>query len=121
MLFIVNDNNFMTDTANATSPAVHKVDYKNVKYVKEMLDNVILAMGKDVGDIGRIDLSSYNEKVCYKVMANSEDTGFRIYCLDKEVWIAYFSWFGEKKDAWTANYIFSVSYKESQAEVTSNL
>jgi hypothetical protein len=109
VLFTFKDGSFSTDTTNAKAPSVHKVNYENVKYVEENLNNVILTMGKDAGDIGKIDLSSYNEKLCFKVMANSEDTGFRIYCLDKEVWIAYFSWFGEKKDAWTANYIFSVS------------
>ncbi len=108
VLFIINDGSFSTDTAYAAAPSVHKVNYENVKYVEEDLNNAIFTMGKDMG---KIDLSSYNKKVCYKVTANSEDTGYRIYCLDDKVWIAYFSWFGEKKNSWDANYIFSVSIR----------
>lgn len=106
VLFIVNEKGFSVDTANATSSSVHKADYENVIYIEENLHNVILTMGEGVGNI---DLSSYNEKLCYKVMSNSEDTGFRIYCLDNEIWIAHFSWYGGKKNAWWADYIFSVS------------
>jgi hypothetical protein len=110
VLFTVKEGSFSTDTTKSKAPSVHKVNYENVKYVEEKLNDVILTMGKDAGDIGKIDLSSYNEKLCYKVMSNSEDTGFRIYCLDNDVWIAYFSRIGEKKDTWMANYIFSVSH-----------
>ncbi|HEX3029080.1 MAG TPA: hypothetical protein VHT34_07225 [Clostridia bacterium] len=108
VLFVIGDGYFSTDTSNAATPSVYKVDYENVKYVEESLNNSIFTRGKDTGEI---DLSSYNKKVCYKVINNSEDTGYRIYCLDDEVWIAYFSWFGEKKSSWDANYIFSVSIR----------
>jgi hypothetical protein len=106
VLFTVNDKNFSADTANATAPSVHKADYENVLYIEENLHNAILTMGDS---ISRIDLSSYDEKTCFKVMSNSKDTGFRIYYLDNEIWIAHFSWYGSKKNAWWADYIFSVS------------
>jgi len=105
VLFTINEKSFSVDTANATAPSVHKADFENVIYVKENLHNTILTMGEGISNI---DLSSYNEKICYKVMSNSEDTGFRIYCLDNEIWIAHFSWYGRKKNAWWADYIFSV-------------
>ena len=104
--FTVKEKNFIVDTVNATAPSVHKEDYENVTYVEENIHNTILTMGESIGNI---DLSSYNEKSCYKVMSNSADTGFRIYYLDNEIWIAHFSWYGEKKKAWWADYIFSVS------------
>ena len=106
VLFAVNEKRFSTDTTNAMAPSVQEVDYEDVIYVEENLGNAILTMGEGIGNI---DLSLYNGKYCYKVMSNNEDTGFRIYSLDNEIWIAHFSWYGTAKNAWCADYIFAVS------------
>lgn len=62
ILFTLKDGSFSTDITKAKEPSVLKVNYENVRYLEESLDNVILTMGKNAGDLGKIDLSSYNKK-----------------------------------------------------------
>ena len=109
-LFIVGMKTFDADISNAVAPSVKEAAFKHVGYIQEALDGSISAMGKDVGSI---DISAYHETTSYKVMVNAEDTGFRIYYLDKDVWIGHFSWYGEKKDVWWADYIFSVKLHDN--------
>ncbi|PKM84415.1 MAG: hypothetical protein CVU86_07320 [Firmicutes bacterium HGW-Firmicutes-11] len=85
-LFTVSKDGFSVDTADASEPSQKEVTYDNVTYVREDLED---ATG-------------------YKVMSDSEDTGFRIYYLDEEVWIGHYSWYGQNNDAWWADYIFGV-------------
>jgi hypothetical protein len=89
-LFTVGKDSFSTDSSAASAPSAKKVIFDNVTYVQEYLEDT----------------------PGYKVMSNSEDTGFRLYYMDEEIWIGHFSWYGEKKDAWWADYIFGVALVE---------
>jgi hypothetical protein len=104
-LFMVGDTTFSTDISKASGPAVMDVAYTDVSYVEEELDGAIDVFGDE---LRLLDLSAFRETAGYKVMAAGQDTGYRVYYLDDEVWIGHFSWFGEKKDAWWADYVFSV-------------
>lgn len=107
VLYLIGEGSFCVDISSKSTEGNNKTEYEGVTYVEEELDHAIITMG---GDIGNVDISSFNKKVCYKVMNDDEDTGFRVYCLDKEVWIAHFSWYGTKRNAWWADYIFGVKY-----------
>lgn len=85
--FTVNKASFSTDTSGASAPSAKNVKFDSVTYVRE-------------------------DATGYKVMSDAEDTGFRIYYMDEEIWIGHFSWYGEKKDAWWADYIFGVALVE---------
>lgn len=104
-LFMVGGTTFSTDISKAAGPSVREAAYDNVSYAEEELGGAIDVFGDE---LRLLDLSAFSKTAGYKVMAGGEDTGYRIYYLDDEVWIGHFSWFGEKKDAWWADYVFSV-------------
>lgn len=104
-LIKIGEDSFSADTSAALASPVESVHYSNINFTKEALGDTIDVFGKE---LHMIDLSPYTKKDVYKVMINYEDTGYRIYYLDDEVWFGHFSWYGTNKDAWWADYIFSL-------------
>lgn len=79
--------------------------YENPQYASEPVGNFIRVMGNMT-----ISTSNYVEKKCYKVMSSrGEDTGYRLYYMDHELWLSHWGWYGENKDALWCEYIMKMN------------
>ncbi len=83
------------------------ISFNNPRYVLTYPENYIRAF--DSKGLSDIDISSYKSKRCYLVLAeDGTDTGYRIFCLDENVWVGHWGWYGTNKDAFWCEYIFNV-------------
>jgi len=73
----------------------------------------------DTGGAFDIDVSHFHDKAGWSVFtADGQDTGYRIFRLDGQVWIGHWGWYGEKKDGWWCEYIFRVEMEQSSGEAS---
>ncbi len=57
-----------------------------------------------------ISLSGYKKTECYKVLSSDgEDSLYRLYYMDGEIWLGHWGWYGEKKDAFWCEYIIKIN------------
>lgn len=105
MRYIIEEDLFAADASKVESKEfVETISYPEPRYVTEEIGNQIVVFGDMT-----VDLTQYRSVKCQKVLdRDGNDTGYRIYYLDDEVCIGHFDWYGEKKDAWWCEYIFSI-------------
>jgi beta-lactamase regulating signal transducer with metallopeptidase domain len=79
----------------------------SVRYKPVDVGDAIQTFGE--GGAFDLDVSGFSDKAGWSVIdVNGEDTGYRIFRLDGEIWIGHWSWYGAKHDAWWCEYIFKV-------------
>lgn len=105
----ITPDKFEIGIANAANTSfVGTVSYENPQYTYSEAGDYICTYNTE--SVFDIDISSYNSKSCYIVLAkDGTDTGYRIFCLDGTVWVSHWDWYGSKMDRWWCEYIFSVS------------
>ena len=113
--FVAENNLFLSDSSKMDNPQgvfAKSNCYQNPQYIREEPKTHLSVMG-DLFISEKTDLSNYESVLIYQVLDQEGcDTGYRIYYLDKELWIGHFDWYGEKKDAWWCEYIVKVCKKQ---------
>lgn len=106
--YVIDQNYFVIDWSFATDGRSRIESYKEKpQYIKAELEGSIVL--KEGEEPMTLDISKYKSSMSYKVLDSSgEDTNYRIFILDDNIWIGHYNWFGANNDSFWCEYIFSL-------------
>jgi len=115
MHFVVGKDLFIGDSTRMAAPEgvfAKYSYYPDPHYVREDADGRIAVLGGEAY-FGDLDLSGYRQVIAYRVLNRTgDDTGYRIYDLDGEIWIGHFSRRGDAIDTRYCDYLCSLEKTE---------